>query len=45
VQSLANTIFFPPFYLHADLKKAGPAQDLPIALGILLSSEQVSADP
>ena len=28
----------------ADLKKAGPAYDLPIALGILLSSEQVSAD-
>ncbi len=28
----------------ADLKKAGPAYDLPIALGILISSEQVSAD-
>jgi len=28
----------------ADLKKAGPAYDLPIALGILLSSEQVFAD-
>jgi len=28
----------------AALKKAGPAYDLPIALGILLSSEQVSAD-
>ncbi|MDO8687930.1 MAG: YifB family Mg chelatase-like AAA ATPase, partial [Dehalococcoidales bacterium] len=28
----------------ADLKKAGPAYDLPIALGVLLSSEQVSAD-
>ncbi len=28
----------------ADLKKAGPAYDLPIALGILLSSEQVYAD-
>ena len=28
----------------ADLKKAGPAYDLPIAIGILLSSEQVSAD-
>ncbi len=28
----------------ADLKKAGPAYDLPIALGILLSSEQVAAD-
>ena len=28
----------------ADLKKAGPAYDLPIALGILLSSEQLSAD-
>jgi len=28
----------------ADLKKAGPAYDLPIALGILFSSEQVSAD-
>jgi magnesium chelatase family protein len=28
----------------ADLKKAGPAYDLPIALGILLSSEQVTAD-
>jgi len=28
----------------ADLKKAGPAYDLPIAAGILLSSEQVSAD-
>ena len=27
----------------ADLKKAGPAYDLPIAVGILLSSEQVSA--
>ena len=25
----------------ADLRKAGPAYDLPIALGILLSSEQV----
>jgi magnesium chelatase family protein len=28
----------------ADLKKAGPAYDLPIAVGILLSSEQVAAD-
>ncbi len=28
----------------ADLKKAGPAYDLPIAVGILLSSEQVCAD-
>jgi len=28
----------------ADLKKAGPAYDLPIAVGILLSSEQVTAD-
>ena len=28
----------------ADLKKAGPAYDLPIAVSILLSSEQVSAD-
>jgi len=28
----------------ADLKKAGPAYDLPIAVGILLSSEQVQAD-
>jgi magnesium chelatase family protein len=28
----------------ADLKKAGPAYDLPIAIGILLSSEQVQAD-
>jgi len=28
----------------ANLRKAGPAYDLPIALGILLSSEQVSAD-
>lgn len=28
----------------ADLKKAGPAYDLPIAIGILISSEQVSAD-
>ncbi len=28
----------------ADLKKAGPAYDLPIAVGILLSSEQVNAD-
>jgi magnesium chelatase family protein len=28
----------------ADLKKAGPAYDLPIAIGILLSSGQVSAD-
>ena len=28
----------------ADLKKAGPAYDLPIAVGILLSSEQVWAD-
>ncbi len=28
----------------ADLKKAGPAYDLPIAMGILLSSEQVHAD-
>ncbi len=28
----------------ADLKKAGPAYDLPIAVGILLSSEQVGAD-
>jgi magnesium chelatase family protein len=28
----------------ADLKKAGPAYDLPIAIGILLSSEQVRAD-
>ena len=28
----------------ADLKKAGPSYDLPIALGILLSSEQVASD-
>jgi magnesium chelatase family protein len=28
----------------ADLKKAGPAYDLPIAVGILLGSEQVAAD-
>jgi magnesium chelatase family protein len=28
----------------ADLKKAGPAYDLPIAVGILLASEQVYAD-
>ena len=28
----------------ADLKKAGPAYDLPIAIGILLSSEQLQAD-
>ncbi len=28
----------------ADLKKAGPSYDLPIAVGILLSSEQVAAD-
>ena len=28
----------------ADLKKAGPAYDLPIAIGILLASEQVAAD-
>jgi len=28
----------------ADLKKGGPAYDLPIAVGILLSSEQLSAD-
>lgn len=28
----------------ADLKKAGPAYDLPIAVGIMLSSEQVAAD-
>ena len=28
----------------ADLKKAGPAYDLPIAVGILLSSEQLSTD-
>jgi magnesium chelatase family protein len=28
----------------ADLKKAGPAYDLPIAVGVLLSSEQVSVD-
>ena len=28
----------------ADLKKAGPSYDLPIAVGILLSSEQVSAE-
>ncbi|MDY7018896.1 MAG: YifB family Mg chelatase-like AAA ATPase, partial [Chloroflexota bacterium] len=28
----------------ADLKKAGPAYDLPIAIGILLSSEQLYAD-
>jgi magnesium chelatase family protein len=28
----------------ADLKKAGPSYDLPIAVGILLSSEQVNAD-
>ena len=28
----------------ADLKKAGPSYDLPIAVGILLSSEQLSAD-
>jgi magnesium chelatase family protein len=28
----------------ADLRKEGPAYDLPIAIGILLASEQVSAD-
>ncbi|MFC2008206.1 YifB family Mg chelatase-like AAA ATPase [Chloroflexota bacterium] len=28
----------------ADLKKAGPAYDLPIAVGILLSAEQIHAD-
>ena len=28
----------------ADLPKMGPAYDLPIAVGILLSSEQISAD-
>jgi len=28
----------------AHLKKAGPAYDLPIAIGILQSSEQISAD-
>lgn len=28
----------------ADLKKAGPSYDLPIAIGILLSSEQLHAD-
>jgi magnesium chelatase family protein len=28
----------------ADLKKAGPTYDLPIAIGILLSSEQINAD-
>jgi magnesium chelatase family protein len=28
----------------ADLKKAGPAYDLPIAVGILISSEQICAD-
>ena len=28
----------------ADLKKAGPAYDLPMAVGILLSSEQVDAE-
>ncbi len=28
----------------ADLKKAGPSYDLPIAVGILLSSEQVTVD-
>jgi magnesium chelatase family protein len=28
----------------ADLKKAGPAYDLPIAVGILISSEQMTAD-
>lgn len=28
----------------ADLKKAGPAYDLPIAIGILLSSQQIYAD-
>jgi magnesium chelatase family protein len=28
----------------ADLKKEGPAYDLPIAVGIMLSSEQVAAD-
>ena len=28
----------------ANLKKAGPAYDLPIAVGILLSSEQIQAD-
>jgi magnesium chelatase family protein len=29
----------------ADLKKEGPAYDLPIAIGILMSSGQLSADP
>jgi len=35
------TVTLPP----ADLKKEGPAYDLPIAIGILLSSGQVSFDP
>lgn len=29
----------------ADIRKAGPAYDLPIAVGILLASEQIMADP
>lgn len=29
----------------ADLKKEGPAYDLPIAIGILMSSGQLNADP
>ena len=29
----------------ADLKKEGPAYDLPIAIGILISSGQLNADP
>ena len=29
----------------ADLKKEGPAYDLPMAVGILISSEQLSPDP
>ena len=29
----------------ADLKKAGPAYDLPIAVGVILSSEQAAFDP
>src|SRR4051812_27125247 len=28
----------------ADLKKEGPAYDLPIAVGILLATEQIAAD-
>ena len=49
--AIKNSNFFYPFEKRitvnlapADLRKEGPAYDLPIAVGLLVASEQISAD-